>query len=546
MAVPTASIFDTNANRIQEVLSKTIDMFLAEADPVWRDTMFSSAGVSGSDVLGRGMEIIKFFQYAMGGVIESGRPRGDWTTYGDATDTKYGQASDMVFRSATQTFPDANDDISGVPNKLRIPMWSILTNFKQTLGEKQAEALKATVGEITAPRLVAFSRNVARRLCSSWYVNQASNYRLCGLGASTGTDAYTVDGTNKRITFYPDNKAIARLAKGDRLDLIRSISSVLVRMNDTAVTAGGVVSGDGAGQSFSTRIRCVVDTVDKIRGTVVLQFDPSISSSKFTTTGSLATGQLGSDTFIVQANSNTAGGAISEFPGLNSWMKFGGSGANNKYLLGSEALGTVGNGIIDVDVFPQFKSFLKAVNGVLTEHKLNLYLDRVTEAYEDEGDFIDTLVTTQGVIRSMAGQKYAREILDRTGRLTSLKNEGEDGAGMVHHHDGRMYELHTSRWMEYQTLIGYRRKGNWVKYVPPKTPNSSMGGGMEAGIPFEFLVPSITGLNTTRWPMLNNGLLTEASQMPGHLRMVLAPVTQVRGLKLTGITEERIYGDNAP
>jgi len=546
MAATVNSLFDVQQKRIEERLSKAIEVFLMQADPVWRETALSSTGVGGVDALGRGMELQKIFMHATAGVIESGSPRMDWTTFGDDSHVAYNTTAAQAvlgITGASRTLPDALEDPSGLPLTLRVPMRSIMTNLKMTLAEKQAEALPAVIGQITAPRMVAFARNISRRLCSSWYVSQTENYRLAGLGASTGTDPYVSTDTTRTIKFFPTNKAVGRFAVGDRVDVFRDYTGTPVRMNDTNVTAGGPQASDGAGQTFSTRVKAFITAVNKLQGWVIIQFDPAVAIGKFQGTGSLTAGQLASDSYVVWANSTVGGAAFVDIPGIHSWLKFGGSTTAEKRLLGAEALGTVGSGIIDVEAFPAFMSFYKSVGAVLTEHRLNLYLDRVTEAFEDDGHFIDTLVTTQGVIRAAAAQKEARAILDRTGRLSSLSMEGEDGAGMVHHHNGKPHKLWVSRWMEYGSLIGYRRQGNWTRYTPPSTPGAQGLPGAEPGVPFEFLVPSITGLNTTRWPIYSNGQLTEASQMPGHLRMTLVPEKQVRGLKLVSITEERINSD---
>ena len=47
------SIFDRQSNRIQEVLNKSMRVFLAGLDPVWRDNVVTSQGVGNSGDLGR-------------------------------------------------------------------------------------------------------------------------------------------------------------------------------------------------------------------------------------------------------------------------------------------------------------------------------------------------------------------------------------------------------------------------------------------------------------------------------------------------------------
>jgi hypothetical protein len=549
MAVPVSSLFDTQSRRMEERISKAVMLYLATADPVWRDTIVTAMGVASADALGRNMEVIKMMQTAAGGVIESGGPRGDFTTYGDATNTTYGAGGDLSIGNTSQTLPDANEDVSGVPIWFKIPMRSIMTNQKFTLGEMQAEVMPSTIGQITAPKQLAFARNLSRRLCSSWYTSQTESFRLCGLGPATGTGAYTVTSGTHRIRFYPSNKAVARLAKGDRVDLFKDLTNsgtvYPTRLNDTNVTAGGVVYGDAAGQTHSTRIKAVITSVNKMQGWAEISFDPSSTyDAKFTGTGSLTAGQLGDGAYVVWANSTVGGAAFTDIPGLNSYLKFGGSTNAQKRILGDEAVGTVGSGIIDVDVFPQHMSFYATVSGVLTEHGLNRYLDAVAEAMEDDGDFIDTLVTTYGVVRAAAAQKEAQMTLERFGKVNTLTASGEDGRGMEHAHNGRVYKIWCSRWQEYGTLHGYRRQGNWDVYVPPSLPGAQGASGVEAGIPFEYLVPSITGLPTTKWPIYTStGRLTEASQMPGHLRMTLAPRTQFRGMKLASLTEDRVTSE---
>ena len=67
----------------------------------------------------------------------------------------------------------------------------------------------------------------------------------------------------------------------------------------------------------------------------------------------------------------------------------------------------------------------------------------------------------------------------------------------------------------------------------------------DAYVPFRFVVPALTGGSSVKFPyLLGNGKgMTEAVQMPGMLRMQLIP-DQPAGLKLTGVTEDRVYADD--
>jgi hypothetical protein len=85
---------------------------------------------------------------------------------------------------------------------------------------------------------------------------------------------------------------------------------------------------------------------------------------------------------------------------------------------------------------------------------------------------------------------------------------------------------------------------NWKKYVPPSPAGMSKMTQADAYVPFEFVAGAITGTSTNQLPIYqtvsNQTMVTQASQMPGRIRMQLVP-DQVNGMKLTGITEDRVY-----
>jgi len=103
---------------------------------------------------------------------------------------------------------------------------------------------------------------------------------------------------------------------------------------------------------------------------------------------------------------------------------------------------------------------------------------------------------------------------------------------------------HTSYYVETGTVYGWKTSGNnWKRYVPPDYAGLQNMSEADAFVPFRFVVPALTGLSSVKWPYQNAAnALTEAVQMPGMLRMQLIP-DQPAGLKLTGVTEDRVYGD---
>jgi len=543
----TGSIFDRQSNRIQEVLNKSMRVFLAGLDPVWRDNVVTSQGIGNSGDLGRDLKITKLFMGSLTGVIEAGQGFGDKDLYGDST-TALGPL--MHTQQATQAYPSPLDGPNATAYRLAIPMRSLVTNLMITLGEKQADATPALIDQVVAPKLTAFARNMAHTLCNYWYLSQNESYKLCTV---TNATSAVVSGTTYRITFEPNNYAVHRFSRGQRVDLLWNSGA-----------ASGAVTGmrlnDSEDQLVSTtltlsestrtsRLQLVVENVDPLTNKVVLiaPYDPvGTFRNDSTTAGTIsAINELNNNCDVVYANShlvNNAGGtAYTGIAGINSWLKAGTEGGNQNKLLGTEADST---DFIDVTERPEFKSFKYAVNGVLTEYNLKRYLQRVHSAFEPLGHTIDTLVASEGVWSAYESQKIGQYRIDRTNRVASITNEGQQ-EGFSFSFEGHTYKGYTSRFVEAGTLYGIKLGGkNWKKYVPPSPAGMSKMSQADAYVPFEFVAGAITGTSTNQLPIYqtvsNQTMVTQASQMPGRIRMQLVP-DQVNGMKLTGITEDRVY-----
>ena len=495
--VPTNSLFNQQSNRIQEILNKNIEVFLPALDPAWRDTTVTSQGVGQASLIGRDMKILKIYMGSRAGVLEMADGKDNFVLFGDNTVTNVGDK--LQTQGLTNTWPDATQGAMAKPYRLGIGMKAMVSNLLVTLGEMQAEATPAFIGEILAPKLEGHARLIAHTLCNYWYISDNTNYSLGSITSST----VSTGGGNTTVVFTPGESNIDRYAVGMRVDIYNAAAST--RRNETA----------------SVRDNAFVTKVDEVSNTVTI-----------TVIGNTSTGIVNTD-IVTFANSKGYGIA-----GINSWLK------NSGNLLGSDA---DSSNAIDVGTHPEFKSFFKTSVGTLTEHKLRQYLRGFHRAKEKYGQYMDCLIASDGVWLNYEAQTLGQYQIDRTNRLSSLTNEGSQ-EGFKFTFDGRTYTGYTSNYIESGTVYGLRKGGaNWKKYVPPSPKGTQKFDKAEAFIPFEFVAPAL-GYSSVKVPITTSGganstsLLTEGAQMPGMLRMQLVP-DQPAGMKLTGVTEDRQYGD---
>ena len=494
---PTNSLFNAQSNRIQEILNKNIEVFLPAMDPAWRDTTVSSQGVGQASLIGRDMKILKIYMGSMAGVLEMADNSSNFVLYGDDTVSNVGDK--LQTQGLTNTWPDATQGAMARPYRLGIGMKAMVSNLLVTMGEMQAEATPAFIGEVIAPKLEGHARLIAHTLCNYWYISDNTNYSL---GTITSSTVSTGSG-NTTVVFTPGQQNVDRYAVGMRVDIFNT--GATTRRNES----GGV------------RNNAFVTKVDEVVGTVTI-----------TVLGNTSTGIVDTD-IVTFANSKGYGIA-----GINSWLK------NTSNLLGNDA---DTNNAIDVGKHPEFKSYFKTSVGTLTEHKLRQYLRGFHRAKEKYGQYVDCLIASDGVWLNYESQKIGQYMLDRTNRLSSLTNEGSQ-EGFKFTIDGRTYTGYTSNFIESGTVYGIRKGGNnWKKYVPPSPKGTQKFDKAESFIPFEFVAPAL-GYSSVKVPITRPAtasgisLLTEGAQMPGMLRMQLVP-DQPAGIKLTGVTEDRQYGE---
>jgi hypothetical protein len=542
ITVPAGSLFAQQSQRIQEILNKNIEVFLPALDPAWRDTTVTSQGVGQASLIGRDMKILKIYMGSMAGVLDMADNRSNFVLYGDDTMTTRG--AKLQTQSLDQTWPDATDGAMARPYRLGIGMKAMVSNLLVTMGEMQAEATPAFIGEVIAPKLEGHARLIAHTLCNYWYMAENNSYQLSTFVSTASTPsafefATTYNATTQNfaqitgsvttavaIRFNVPQNNIDRYAVGMRVDVFEG-STPQIRINDSQALA--------ANQNASTRISAWVSAVDEITNKVTIAFATAPAAVGFATNTTYYV--YFANARVLNTGSPTSSNGYG-FAGINSWLK------NTGVLLGGDSDSA---NEIDVNFHPEFKSFFKSSVGTLTEHKLRQYLRGFHRAKEKYGQYVDCLIASDGVWLNYEAQKIGQYMLDRTNRLSSLTSEGSQ-EGFKFTFDGRTYTGYTSNYIEDGTVYGIRKGGaNWKKYVPPSPKGTQKFDKAESFIPFEFVAPAL-GYSSIKVPITRNtgvnstSLLTEGAQMPGMLRMQLVP-DQPAGIKLTGVTTDRQYGE---
>ena len=526
---PTGTILAQQKDRIREVINSSIETFLPVLSPVWRNTIVSSQGVVPASQLGRDMKIIKVFMGSMSGVFDQGGPKGDFPIYGDDTIGSNGAVGNRItLQDIARTFPNALEGPSAAVNRLGVPMRSMVANIAGTLSELETDDLDSLIGEVWAPKLEGFGRLIAHTLCNYWYLNQNNYYQLAAISSSGLTQTWNTPTGVYSLTFTPDNLAVDRFAVGMRVDIFSSNGAT--RRNTNV-----------------SRFPLYVTAVDPLKCTVTIKSPPGAVhglAAPIDITGSVVATDI-----VVYANSKgssafpSSASAFSGIAGVNSWLK-GGSGGDDNYLLGAERDTNLS---VDVTVHPEFKSMTKSMGGAaMTEHEMRKILRRWMAAKKVFGRTIDTLVASDGVWLAYEATKIGREVIDRTGRLSSVNNEGSQ-EGFTFTIDGQTIKGMTDSYVESGTIYGFKRGGNnWKRMIPPQK-NAKRFDKVPPFIPFEFVGRHLTGTDSDRIPILqvsnSQTLVTEAFQMPGYLRMQLVP-DQPDGLKITNVAEDRTYSDN--
>lgn len=536
--MPTVAntLFDRGAIGIREEIGSSSLEILRSLDPTFA-TMFlpnMQTNPSGFE-LGRDLRFKKRFYGSMAGVIRGGNQTAYSGQFGNVTNSFAGR---LQTNNRFSYAPRAQDGAMPIEYGITGRLYDWHTNLLMPLALMQMEALPANITDRVAPILRGFAKQMSLYAATSFFANPSQQFRLCTLPAQAGI---TIDAPNRTVTFVTTERTIHKMNVGQPIDVWNAAGSARLNQAD----------GNNEYGSEAKRVVGFVLSIDPFTNTVILGFDSAAADTSAATFGTWCTAQNLASGFVTYSNTynglNPNGASLAAgFDGMYSWRdfaKWGNASASNadKRILGSRAVTDGAEDFIDVSQRPEFRSFRASNVGALTETRLMRDLNTVHRALDTLGYHLDTLLAAEGVWLGVFDQRQNLERITygRAGQVSSLNSLGL-AQGFSITYDGRTYEGYTSRFLEAQTLVGFRRMGNWAIVTPPQTPMTTRGGIPEVPdqIPLDFYMPALTGTPSIRFPVLgDDGRIADACQIPAKATMQFFPVRQFNMAVWEGVND---------
>ena len=517
---------------LDNLVREELPMMITEAGPaiapVFDKIKRTALGVKSQTGLGRGYKVIHLYETGVAGLIESADPLGPEmdTITGTQTkllDQRYGIASPI---DGLTVFPKATESPHMGDIKRELVLHKVVGNFSLPAAWMQAELLNAAQIKVVARDMKAVAKLKAIYEASSFFSHSVIN--SAGSGATNQvlgrvSAIAEVGSTNYiKITVDETYGRIANFRQGMRIDLVADSSGVL--QEGTGTTGEDVRNYEWNAASYC---QVIITSVDYLGKAFTVKAINSVTGVQATYDEG-ATGDwvqsgypVAADDWIVIAHTSRVSNRPQFSWGLNDWIKTSGvilGGASNAAAL-------------DLTLYPQFRSQVKAVNGPLTDDVINGYIGGYLDAYP--GETLDTVITTQGVQLKwlqQPGLYNNRQNYERTGKALSFKGGWSQ---ISYEFGGRTYEWIMSPMCLSNTLYAMKFGGdNIQRFSPPRL------GGMEAkmGPEIEFLAP-LGGLSGVFMiARASSGAPQELVESPFWYYNLIAP-RDPRAVKLTGLTE---------
>ena len=516
---------------LDNLVREELPMMITEAGPaiapVFDKIKRTALGVKSQTGLGRGYKVIHLYETGVAGLIESADPLGPTMDTITGTQTQLLSQVPATLTSGLTIFPAASESPHMGDIKRELVLHKVVGNFSIPAAWKQADLLNATQIKKVARDMKAVAKLKAIYEASSFFSHSALN--SAGSGASNQvlgriSAIAQVDSTNYfKITLNEEYGRIANFRQSMRIDVVADDGSGVIQ---EGIATNGT---DVRNYEYNVASYCqvLITSVDYLGKAFTAKAINSVTGVQATygagTTGDWnQSGQAAAvGDWIVIAHTSRVSNRPQFSWGLNDWIKTSGvilGGASNAAAL-------------DLTLYPQFKSQVKAVNGPLTDDVINGYIGGYLDAYP--GETLDTVITTQGVQLKwlqQPGLYNNRQNYERTGKAVSFKGGWSQ---IAYEFGGRTYEWIMSPMCLSKTLYALKFGGdNIQRFSPPRM------GGMEAsmGPEIEFLAP-VGGLSGVFMiSHATSGAPQDLLEAPFWYYNLIAP-SDPRAVKLTGLTE---------
>jgi hypothetical protein len=514
-------------NLVREELPMMIEEAGPAIAPVFDKIKRTALGVKSQTGLGRGYKVIHLYETGVAGLIESGDPLGPGMT--TVTGNQFQLLAEGTAASNLTIFPTASESPHMGDIKRELTLHKVVGNFSIPAAWKQADLLIAAQIKKVARDMKAVAKLKAIYEASSFFSHSVTNsagYQTQVLGrlsaiAEVGSTDYF------KVTINETYGRIANFRQGMRIDIVADSGGVLQNG-----TAGGTPAVDGTEvrnyeHTTGNYVHLIISSVDYLGKAFTVRPVDSVDGGlpdygASDSNDVFAVAAAADDWLVIAKTSRYNSGNRPQFSwGLNDWIKSSGT------ILG----GASNAAALDLTLYPQFKSQVKAVNGPLTDDVINGYIGGYLDAYP--GETLDTVITTQGVQLKwlqQPGLYNNRQNYERTGKALSFKGGWSQ---IAYEFGGRTYEWIMSPMCLSNTLYATKFGGdNIQRFSPPRL------GGMEAsmGPEIEFLAPLGGHSGVFMVAHASTGAPQELLESPFWYYNLIAP-TDPRAVKLTGLTE---------
>ena len=513
-------------NLVREELPMMITEAGPQIAPVFDKIKRTALGVKKQTGLGRGYNVIHLYETGVAGMIESADPLGPHME--TITGTQVRRLSQTTAHAASHLtiFPKASESPHMGDIKRTLTLHKVVGNFSIPAAWMQAELLNAAQIKKVARDMKAVAKLKAIYEASSFFSYSATNeaggvnqvlgrIKTCAAVGGADTEPYGI------IAINEEYGRIANFRQGMRIDLVDNISDVLYE--GTATDGSDVLNWEHG--DTGDYVQLLITGVDYLGKTITVKAVNSTDGADMDFAwaggGDAFCAQPIEDDWIVAAHTSRTSNRPQFSWGINDWIKASG------YILG----GGSADGALDLVLYPQFKSQVKAVNGPLTDDVINGYIGGYLDAYP--GETLDTVITTQGVQLKwlqQPGLYNNRQNYERTGKAVSFKGGWSQ---IAYEFGGRTYEWIMSPMCLSKTLYAMKFGGeNIQRFSPPRL------GGVEGsmGPELEFLAP-LGGLSGVFMiSHADSGAPQDLVEAPFWYYNLIAP-SDPRAVKLTGLTE---------